>query len=57
MSKFIINPYCPDPGQREKIDLIYKFIITILCGASKGFMKKAFMKPFQAPRRSVKIKI
>ena len=34
------------------------FIFTLLCGASKGFMKafKAF-KPFEAPQRSVKIKI
>ena len=31
----------------------------LFCGASKGFMKavKAFMKPFEAPQRSVKIKI
>ena len=28
---------------------------TILCGASKGFMKA--LKPFEAPQRSVKIKI
>ena len=27
------------------------FIVTLLCGASKGFMKafKAFIKPFEAP--------
>ena len=51
------NPYRPNPGQKEKIKLI--FIITLLSGASKGFMKvfKAFIKPFQAPQRSVKIKI
>ena len=30
----------------------------LFCGASKGFMKtfKAFKKPFEAPKRSVKIK-
>ena len=28
----------------------------ILCGASKGFIK-AFIKPFVAPQRSVKIKL
>ena len=35
------------------------FIFTLLCGASKGFMKafKAFIKPFEALQRSVKIKI
>ena len=35
------------------------FIFTLLCGASKGFMKalKVFIKPFEAPQRSVKIKI
>ena len=31
------------------------FISTLLCGASKGSMKalKAFIKPFEAPQRSV----
>ena len=40
-----------------KISLI--FIFTIFCGSSKGFMKdsKAFIKPFEAPQRSVNIKI
>ena len=33
-----------------KIEL--NFIFTLLCGASKGFMKA-----FKAPQRSVKIKI
>ena len=35
------------------------FIFTLLCGASKGFMKafKAFIKPSEAPQRSVKIKV
>ena len=32
----------------------YIFICTLLCAASKGFMKilKAFIKPFGAPERS-----
>ena len=32
---------------------------TLLCGATKDFMKafKAFIKPFEAPQRNVKIKI
>ena len=35
------------------------FFFLLLYGASKGFMKalKAFLKPFEAPQRSVKIKI
>ena len=33
-----------------------KFLFSLLCDASKGFMK-AFIKPFEAPQRSVKIKI
>ena len=35
------------------------FIFTPLCGVSKGFMKafKTFLKPFEAPQRSAKIKI
>ena len=44
------------------------FIFTLLCGASKGFMKafeafikpfeafEAFIKPFEAPQRSMKTK-
>ena len=49
------NPSRPNPGRREKIKLNFYF----LCGASKSFIKalKAFMKPFEAPQRSVKIKI
>ena len=33
------------------------FILTLLCSASIGFMKalKAFIKPFEAPQRNVKI--
>ena len=37
-----------------------KFLFSqLLCGASKGFMKtfRAFIKPFEASLRSVKIKI
>ena len=37
----------------------YIFIFVLLCGASKGFLKafKAFIKAFEPPQRSVKIKI
>ena len=31
------NPAHPYPGQKEKINLNFNF--TLLCGASKGFMK------------------
>ena len=48
------NPSRRNPGLREKIQL--NFFLTLLCGASKGFMK-AFIKPFETPQRSVKIKI
>ena len=45
------------PDEEKKLSWI--FIFTLLCGASKGFLKafKAFKKPFEAPQRSVKIKI
>ena len=35
------------------------FIFKLHCGASKDFMKafKVFIKPFEPPQRSVKIKI
>ena len=51
------HPSRPDPGQREK--KIKFFIFTHLRVALKGFMKtlKAFIKPFVAPQRSVKIKM
>ena len=46
----------PIPDKEKKINLI--FILTLLRGASKGFMKvKAFIKSFEAPKRNVKIKI
>ena len=46
----------PIPDEEKKLSQI--FIFTLLCGASKGFMKafKAFIKPFEAPQ-SVKTKI
>ena len=52
-----INSSRPDPGRRDKINL--NLFFTLLCGASKSFMKalKAFIKPCEAPQRSVKIKI
>ena len=47
----------PIPDKEKKLTSI--FIFTLLCGASKGFIKvlKAFIKPFEVPQRSVKIKI
>ena len=52
-----INPSRLNAGRREEINL--NFIFTLPCRASKGFMKalKAFIKPFEAPQRSVKMKI
>ena len=49
----------PATIQDKEKKLTYIFIFTFLCGASKGFMKalKTFIKPFEAPQRSVKIKL
>ena len=47
----------PIPDKVKKLSQI--FVFTLLCGASEGFMKafQAFIKPFEAPQKSVKIKI
>ena len=47
----------PLPNKKRKLTLIFIFIL--LCGPSKGFVKflKAFEKPFEAPQKSVKMKI
>ena len=47
----------PISGKERKLTKI--FIFTLLCDASRGFMKtlNAFIKPFEAPQRSVKISI
>ena len=52
-----LNPSRPDPGQREKID--WNVLFNFFCSASKDFAKtlKTFIKPFEAPQKSVKIKI
>ena len=44
-------------GKERKSTQIFNF--TLLCGASKGFMKafKAFINHFESPQRSVKMKI
>ena len=51
------NPSRPDLGRRDKINL--KFIFILFYGVSKGLIKvlKAFIKPFEAPQKSVNIKI
>ena len=43
----------------EEKKLSQIFVLTLYCGASKCFLKAlmTFIKPFQAPQRSVKIKI
>ena len=52
-----LNLNVPIPDKKKKITLI--LIFKLLCGASKSFIiaLKAFIKPFEAPQRSVKIKI
>ena len=49
----------PVPILDDMKKLTYIFVFTLLCDASKGFMKalKVLIKPFEAPRRSVEIKI
>ena len=51
------NPSRPDSGRREKINLNFYFQTSL--EASKSFIKalKTFLKPFETPRKSVKIKI
>ena len=51
------NPSPPDSGWREKINWIIIFIL--LCDASKIFVNvfMAFIKPFEAPQRSIVILI
>ena len=53
----ILTLNVPIPDKVKKLSKNFTF--TLLCGASKGFMKafKAFIKPFEAPQKSVKIKI
>ena len=52
-----INPSRPNSGQREKIKLNFYFHTSLWY--FKRFYEpfKAFIKPFEAPQRSVKIKI
>ena len=52
-----LTPPVPIPNEEKKLTEI--FIFQFLCSVLKGFMKalKAFIKLFQAPQRSVKIKI
>ena len=58
-SKFEIHLTLPVPIPDEEKKLTQFFIFSLLCGASKGFMKaiKVFIKLFEAPQRIVKIKI
>ena len=54
-----MNLTLPVPIPDEEKTLTEIFIFTFLCGASKSFLKafKGFIKPFEAPQRSAKIKI
>ena len=49
----------PVPISDEKKKVTSIFIFALIFSASEGFMKalKAFIKPFEAPQRSAKIKI
>ena len=46
-----LNPSHPNPGRREKVKLNVYFRTSLWCMALK-----AFIKPFEAPQRKVKIK-
>ena len=53
----LLNRSRPNPGKEKKINLSFYFHTSLWCLC--GFMKvlNAFMRPFEAPQRSVKIKI
>ena len=53
---YSLTLHVPIPDGEKKLTEV--FIFTLPDGASKGFMMtlKAFIKPFEAPQRSVKIK-
>ena len=53
----ILTLNAPIPDKKKNLTKI--FIFALFCGASKAFMKafKTFIKPFETPQRSVKIKI
>ena len=59
LADFEICISVPLTQSRKKRKKKLNFYFTLLYGASKGFMKalKVFIKPFEAPQRSVKIKI
>ena len=54
LQRRILTLPVPIPDKDKKLSQI--FIFTLLCGASKGFMK-ALKVPSVVPQRSVKIKI
>ena len=49
----------PHAFQEVMLKINSNFIFKLLCGALKCFMKafEGFIKPFQAPKRNMKIKI
>ena len=54
LQRRILTLLVPIPDKDKKLSQI--FIFTLLCGASKGFMK-ALKVPNVVPQRSAKIKI
>ena len=53
------DPFRPVSGQKERHNLIYFFFSHLYVVPQKVFMKalKAFLKPFEVPKRSAKTKI
>ena len=52
-----MNSSRPDPGRKEKINLNFYFDTSLRFLRRFNESLKAFIKPFEAPQRSVKILI
>ena len=52
MSEYLLQLILPVPIPDEERKLTQVFILSLLCGASKGFIKF-----FEAPQSSVKIEV
>ena len=48
-----VNPSGPIPDEEGKLNFLFSHFIVV----SQKVLLKAFIKPFEAPQRSVKIKI
>ena len=53
----VINPSLLDPGQRQNINVNFYFHTSLWDGRRFYEGLKSFIKPFDSPQRSVRIKI